>query len=156
MEQKNKNIFVAMGQSRWTGTILNLVLISMVAIFGILAYWQFKEYNILEPQIGNYTLEKDTYVQGEEFRVKFVICKNLPYQEQVLGRFVDGVIFSTPDINSNFEVKCYDTFISSVSIPKTLPAGTYVYQETIVYHPNPLKEISYTFTTPEFTVVEKE
>lgn len=144
-----------MGQSKWTGTILNIVLLFMLATFGLIAYWELKSYEVLTFSDGNYTLEKDTYYQGDEFKIKFEVCKHYDLEEHVLGRFIDGVIFSTPDITSKFDTGCYDTFLTSVRIPSTLPEGKYVYEETVIYKVNPLKEVSYTFVTPEFTVLER-
>lgn len=151
----NRNLFVNMGQSKWTGIILNIVLLLMLGAFSIIAYWELKSYEVLTFSDGNYTLDKEVYYQGDEFRIKFKVCKYYDLQEHVLGRFIDGVIFSVPDVTSNFDTGCYDTFLTSVRIPTTLPGGKYVYEETVIYRVNPLKEVSYTFTTPEFTVLER-
>ena len=78
----------------------------------------------------------------------------MDFREDVYGKFIDGVIYSVPENTSDFETGCYDTVINSVKIPDSLPEGTYFYEETVVYRVNPLKEVSYTFKTPEFTVVE--
>lgn len=150
----NKNLFVYMGQSKWTGIILNIVLLLMLATFSVIAYWEFKSYEVLTFNDGNYTLEKDTYHRGEEFKIRLKVCKHYDLEEHVLGRFIDGVIFSVPDITSNFDTGCYDTFLTSVRIPSTLPEGKYIYEETVVYKVNPLKEVTYTFKTPEFEVIE--
>ena len=82
------------------------------------------------------------------------LCKNKEIEEDVYGKFIDGVIYSIPENSSSFEVGCYSTYILSVTIPDNLPAGTYIYEETIVYRVNPLRTVTYTFTTPEFEVVE--
>lgn len=144
-----------LGRSKITGCLLNAVLLFVTGFLVIVCYWHFREYNILEPSTGNFTLETTVYHQGDEFEIPFKICKNLPFRETSLGRFVDGVIFSRPDISSNFDVGCYDTYLTSVNIPLTLPPGTYVYEEIIIYKVNPIKEVSYTFSTQPFKVLEK-
>jgi hypothetical protein len=151
---KEREIMVKI-KDNFTGWLLNIVLLGMIVTIGMLCYWHFREYDILAPSTGNFTLEKTEYYQGEEFSIPFRICKNLPIRERSIGRFIDGVIFSRPDIESNFKVGCYDTYLTSVSIPETLPAGTYKYEETIIYRVNPIKEVVYEFSTQEFTVMEK-
>jgi len=133
---------------------LNIVLFGVLILFGIWIYWLFGEYNILTPMEGNYQLDKTVYKRGEALSIHFRICKNRGFVEDIYGKFVDGVIFSVPENTSDFEMGCYDTYISSVSIPETLPEGKYIYMEDIVYQVNPIRTIEYTFTTPEFEVIE--
>jgi hypothetical protein len=156
MKKIERNIMAEIGRSKMTGWILNLMCIIMVAMLVLLSYWGFKDYEVLEPQVGNYQLDKDEYKAGEVLKIHFKICKRLPIRERIVGRFVDGVIFSIPDNQSNFDVGCYDTYITGVSIPDTLPAGNYIYEEQVTYKVNPIREITYTFETPRFTVIDSE
>lgn len=136
--------------------ILNVLLAVVVFMVGLILYWQIYPYNILEAKERNYSLDKTVYKQGEDFDIHFEICKNMDIEEDVYGKFIDGVIYSIPENSSDFEVGCYDTYISSVSIPDNLPVGTYVYEETIIYRVNPIRTITYTFTTPKFEVIEND
>lgn len=140
--------------SRFTEWILNIVLMFMLGFVGLLIYWQFAEYEVLTPLEGNYTLDKYTFKNGEDFNIHFQICKNMQIPEDIYGRFVDGVIYPVPENSSDFEVGCYDTYITSVSIPHSLPEGKYTYQEDVMYQVNPIREIKYTFSTPEFEIVK--
>ncbi len=135
--------------------ILNILLIVVTFLMGLIIYWQVAPYNILEAKEGNYTLDKTIYKQGEDFNIRFELCKNITIEEDIYGKFIDGVIYSIPENSSDFEVGCYSTYISSVSIPDNLPAGTYIYEETVIYRVNPFRVIEYTFTTPTFEVIEK-
>jgi len=143
-----------MKSSRCNDWILNVLLVVVAILVGTILYWQIAPYNILEAKEGNYTLDKTVYKQGEDFPIHFEICKNMEIEEDIYGTFIDGVIYSIPDNSSNFDVGCYSTYISSVNIPDNLPAGTYVYEETVIYHVNPLRIVTYTFTTEEFEVIE--
>jgi len=134
--------------------ILNILLVVVAFMVGTILYWQVAPYNILEVKDGNYTLDKTVYKQGEIFPIHFELCKNTEIEEDIYGKFIDGVIYSIPENSSNFEVGCYSTYISSVTIPDNLPAGTYIYEETIIYRVNPIRTVTYTFTTPEFEVIE--
>lgn len=148
------NIFETMGKSKYTEWILNIMLVIMLSFVGVITYWQVKEYEVITPLEGNYALDKTVFKQGDEFKIHLKICKNMEFREDVYGRFIDGVIFSVPENTSDFDTGCYDTYITSVKIPHTLPAGKYVYEEKIIYRVNPLKEVEYVFTTPEFEVIE--
>lgn len=143
-----------MKSQRCTGILINILLIFAVFSLGVILFWQLYPYKILEVQEGNYGLEKLEYQKGEVLNIRLKVCKTMTTEEDIYGRFVDGVIFSVPENTSVFEKGCYDTHISSVSVPDTLPVGSYVYEETIIYHPNPLRTIEYRFKTPEFVVVE--
>jgi hypothetical protein len=152
--EKENGFIAKYNRSKVSDWILNVLLFSVIFLVGLLCYWEIRDYEVLTPLENNYELSKEVYKKGEVLEIKFRICKNLNYPEQVLGRFVDGVIFSIPDKNTNFDVGCYDTYLTGVSIPETLPEGDYIYEEKIVYRVNPFKTIEYTFTTPPFAVVE--
>jgi len=148
------NIMSNIGRSKYTDWALSIVSLGMMIAFGLILYWSLANYNVLEELEGNYQIDKTVYTQGERFDIHLRICKNDNIREDVYGRFVDGVIYSVPENTSNFDIGCYDTIINSISIPDSLPEGTYSYSEDIVYKVNPIKEITYRFTTPEFTVVD--
>jgi hypothetical protein len=143
-----------MKSPRCTDIIIDILLVFVLLTLGVILFWELYPYKVLTPREGNYSLEKLEYKQGESFPIKFNLCKNLDFEEDVYGRFIDGVIYSVPENSSNFDTGCYDSYITSVSIPETLPPGIYTYEETIIYRVNPLKTIEYTFITPEFKIVE--
>lgn len=143
-----------MGKSKYTGWMLNIILLISLFFFGLVLYWNMADYDVITPLEGNYALDKTEYRKGEELVIHLRICKNLSIREDVYGRFIDGVIFSVPENSSDFDTGCYDTYITSISIPETLPLGEYIYEEKVVYKVNPLKEITYTFKTPKFVVIE--
>lgn len=143
-----------LGRSKYTEWVLNLMLLLMLAFVGILVYWSFHTYEILTPLEGNYQLSREEYKRGDVLEIRFHICKNTSIRERVFGRFVDGVIFSVPDNQSNFDIGCYDTFITSVNIPSTLPSGNYYYEEKVVYEVNPIRTVEYVFRTPGFRVID--
>lgn len=147
-------IFEKMGKSKFTEWSLNVVVIAVFVFIAIIFYWLLRPYEVITPLEGNYEIDKMVYMQGERFDIHLRICKNIQIKEDVFGRFIDGVIFSVPENTSNFEKGCYDTIISSVKIPRTLPTGDYIYREQIVYKVNPLREITYTFETPKFSVID--
>lgn len=145
-----------MKSTRCNEILLNMTLVVILIMVGVILYWQIYPYKVLEAKEGNYSLDKTVYKQGEDFNIHFEICKNMDIEEDVYGKFIDGVIYSIPENSSDFETGCYSTYISSVSIPDNLPTGSYVYEETIIYRVNPIRNITYTFTTPEFEVVEND
>lgn len=142
--------------NRVNGLILNILLIVILFLLGMVLYWQVYPYNILEVKEGNYLLDKTVYKQGEDFNIHFEVCKNIDIEEDIYGKFIDGVIYSIPENSSNLKKGCYSTYILGVSIPNNLPEGKYIYEETIIYRVNPIRTITYTFTTPEFEVVVED
>ena len=147
------NVFAKMGQSKYITWVLNIMLLVTLACVGVVSHWHINDYEVLTVYQENYSIEKEAYKQGEQLKIRLDLCKNLDYTEQVYGRFVDGVIYALPDTASDFDVTCYDTFLTEVKIPKNLPPGTYYYEEKVIYRVNPIKTVEYTFRTPEFEVV---
>jgi hypothetical protein len=145
---------VKIGMNKINSWILNVMLISILLLSGVLVYWLSAPYEVLTVQEGNYTLDKTEYKRGEVLAIRLRVCKQIAKCDKVYGRFIDGVIFTIPDKKSDFAIGCYDTYLTSVTIPETLPEGNYVYEERIVYEVNPLRDVEYVFTTPEFRVVE--
>lgn len=145
-----------MGKSRIFEWLINILLVVSLTFSVVFIYWLVNPYDIIEPLEGNYELDKYVFEHGERLDIHLRICKKENIRETILGRFVDGVIFSIPSNESNFEAKCYDSYISSVSIPSTLPEGNYVYEEQVIYQVNPIRTISYTFRTPLFQVVDSD
>lgn len=147
MEQLKKRLLL-------TEKLLNVILGFVLLFVVVLVYWQVAHYDVLQERDGNYSIDKTQYKKGETIHIRLNVCKNKEISESIKGRFVDGVIFSVPENGSNFEVGCYDTVITSVKIPDSLPLGKYTYIENISYEVNPLRTIEYIFKTPEFEVVE--
>jgi len=125
-------------------------------ILSLLGFWWLYPYNVLEAREGNFSLSKQVYEQGEILDVQLILCKNMEVSEHVLGRFIDGIIYTIPDKVSDLEGGCYKTTLVSVKIPDNLPSGKYIYTEEVVYQVNPIRQVKYHFETPEFEVVESE
>lgn len=147
------NIMSRFEESKIMSVLINILLISAFIYFGFVVYWILEPSNVIKELEGNYQLDKTVYTQGESFPIHLRICKNRQLREDIYGRFIDGVIFSIPENTSDFDKGCYDTYISSVSIPETLPDGKYYYEEKVVYQLNPIRTVEYTFKTPKFEVV---
>lgn len=135
--------------------LLNIMFIFSIVMIGTFLYWCcIQENQVLAEQEGNFQIEKTVYKRGEPLLIHFKQCKNMDIQGESSGAFVDGVVFLTPPYNRNLEKGCYDWVETTVIIPITLPAGNYQYSETVRYRINPLREVVYRFSTPQFEVVE--
>lgn len=139
-------------EGKWTGTILNLILVGMTAGLCLLLYWGFRPYNIVEYKIDTLEMQKDSYVVGEPLTYRLNFCKKGNYSATQIRTLHDGVIYIFPPIESKTKEGCHN-FISTSTPTPNVPSGTYTFETEVVYRPNPLREISYHITSGEFEIV---
>ena len=146
------SIWIKMGRSEINNWILNILLIGLVFVIGLILYWGFRPYDIIEYKIDYFEMTKESYVVGEPLTYRIAFCKTGDYRGEVIRHIKDGVVYSFPLITSNIPEGCND-FISSSSITPNVPSGTYSFENEIVYHPNPIRTIRYKMSSEPFEIV---
>lgn len=146
------NMWCKTMENKLTGIILNLILAGMVLSIGLILYWSFRPYNIVEYKIDYFEMQKDEYVVGEPLTYRIAFCKTGNYKGEVLRHIKDGVVYSFPLITSDIPEGCND-FISSSNITPNVPSGTYTFENEIIYHPNPIRTIRYKMSSEPFKIV---
>lgn len=136
--------------------LVNIILAFLGFIVLVTGYWQLYPYEVLDIHEGHFHLDNSVYIAGENLEIGINFCKMLDYPEVLLGEFVDGIIYTLPNKETNLRVDCYETTMISAHIPANLPAGEYKYVETVQYRVNPIRIIEYKAETGLFTVVEKK
>lgn len=142
-------------ENKWISTILNLVLLGMFMSLCLLLYWGFRPYNIVEYNIDNLEMTKDVYTVGEPLTYRTSFCKKGDYGATQIRTLHDGVIYIFPPIESKSKEGCHD-FISTSTPTPNVPSGTYTFEIEAVYHPNPLRELSYHISSQEFSIVNDD
>ena len=141
-------------ESKWTGIILNLILLGMVATIGLVLYLGFRPYDIIKYNTENLQMVKEEYRVGEPLTYRSDFCKEGDYSSTIIRTLHDGVIYLFPSIESKSEEGCYN-FISNTTPTPNVPTGTYIFETEIVYRPNPLREVTYHISSNEFKIINE-
>ncbi len=141
-----------MRRSKYMDWALNILVGFMLTVVCLILYWSLAPYNIIKYNIDHFEMTKDTYTVGEPLTFRNSFCKQGHYQATQIRRLHDGVIYLYPTITTSTDEGCFD-FISSSSDVPNVPSGVYTYEIEIIYRPNPIREIKYTMSSEEFTIV---
>jgi hypothetical protein len=81
-------------------------------------------------------------------------CKHMNIEGTISRRFIDGLIYSVPNITVHNEPGCRKVIITE-DIPNNLPPSEYVMDFHYTYQVNPLRKITVHAHTQKFTVEER-
>lgn len=149
------DVFSKTMESKWTGIVLNLILIGMLSGLFLLLYWGFKPYNIVKYNVDELVMLKNSYEVGEPLTYRSSFCKSGDYSSTIIRTLHDGVIYIFPAISSHTSEGCWD-FISTTTPTPNVPTGTYTFETEVIYRPNPLREITYHIKSNEFKIINEE
>lgn len=124
-------------------------------ILGYMLYWpiktiEFKNTSDLEVVNPNKEIK-----QGEQLEYKISYCRFTDKQAIVTRVIQDGLIYIMPPIQTHTGIGCQEDKIMSIAeIPKAIPPGIYKMLITVEFKINPLRTITHTLYTEQFTVVK--
>lgn len=134
---------------RW---YLAAILIGIISILGILAYW-----NWTDPEViifnRDYQTEKLVYSKGENTFYSVDYCKLGQYKVVSINKeFVDGLVFQAESPQALLTDGCRVQEVP-LKIPATLPAGKFRLKIVVTYQVSPTKTKTYTHYSNWFEVV---
>lgn len=121
----------------------------------IVGYWYFHTYTPVKFTDLPHKIENEnkTVKSGDYLVYTVEYCKYVDISPQISKSFVDGIIYTIPDsVGANFPVGCGINHIQ-IYVPKALPPGVYHLKVVFKYQVNPIKAVTYTLATENFTVV---
>ena len=139
-------------ESKWVGLVLNLILLGIVLSMGLLLYWSFRPYNIIEYKVEKFEMQKYEYKVGEPLTYRIAFCKKGNYVGEIIRKLHDGVYYTFSPITSTIQEGCVD-FISTSNITPNVPSGEYVFENEVIYRPNPIREIRYYMESEPFYIM---
>jgi hypothetical protein len=129
-------------------TVIFLACVLVITVF-LLAVCP---YNVIEVEnANNLELDKKVYNSGEILKHRLNYCKNYDFIGTVSYQFVDGIIYTLKEKESNVPKGCKDVWVA-IEIPKNVPAGEYKIKAIAEYRVNPFKTKTYTFTSESFNI----
>lgn len=134
----------------WLAKItLTLTLITI----GYIAYILFWPQNIMW-QKEPLALAPKTVKAGEYVTITFDYCKYREAVGNVSIYLVDSQIFSLRTVTSALPVGCRNDLKYPIQIPATVQPGKYYIRETLDFHLNPFRHITYSYNSEEFEVIK--
>ena len=90
---------------------------------------------------------------GEMVQYVADVCKSKDIQARGYNQFVNHVVINTDSRLSNMPAGC-EKFIAGTEVPDILPPGEYRLRVSLTYKVNPIREVTQTFETEPFTIIE--
>lgn len=115
-------------------------------------YWLFYPYKVIEFKNLPFPIQS-TVERGQFISYDVEFCKFIDSGAVVTRSFVDGIIYTVPDIVTNQKKGCRTNKIE-VYVSKTLSPGDYFIKGVYKYKVNPIREIFVTTTTQHFTITK--
>ena len=134
-------------------TTVWFILLSAMVTIGLIIFWLSYPYKPVEFKDGPFKVKTLEVKVGGHVEYEVNVCKNVDYGGKISRTFIDGVIYTTPDIETNMEKGCSDRIIS-VYIPRALPEGTYTIKTNYHYQVNPIRTVDVVTYTEQFKIVK--
>jgi hypothetical protein len=141
----------------WVG--LNIVIIVVVGL--VIGYWYFID-GVLNPVLLDKTdvmalkTDRGVYAPGDSIVVYNAFCKLRPIIGTSAVQIVDGQVLQMRATEVNLPVGCYgvDKPFSgtATALPRNIGKGYWHLEWTIVYHVNPIKDVTYHRRSVDFRI----
>ncbi len=122
----------------------------MLTIF----YWMNYPYKVIEFKKDEFSVITKKVQQGGLLRYTISYCRTKGYPLTVSRSFVDGIIFTTPSIESHLPEGCHKGEEIRVPVPTDLPAGVMHLDNIYTSRVNPLRTVSVRHKTETFEILE--
>jgi hypothetical protein len=124
----------------------------IVFIWLVFMFWWLYPYKIVEMK-QPYEVLTPEVKQGELLVYRQEYCKYTDKMPTVQRYFVDGLIYSMADVSPTLREGCGQT-LTSIFVPRNLPAGDYYMRTVVTYKINPIRTITFEFSTDKFKVIK--
>ena len=131
--------------------ISGLILASAILLIVLITFWYAYPYKPLK--VNNLSVMTREVRRGSTFIYELDYCKKGEGQAQISRRFVDGVVYSMPDIYVLNPEGCRIINIG-IDIPHSLPSGEYRLEIDYSYKVNPIKVVTVKVMTGVFLIVD--
>lgn len=130
--------------------VLNII---TVFFFCIIIFWSVYPYKVLEFKDNKFPVIIKTVEQGRDLQYISRYCKYMDLPATVTGTYANGIIYTVPTVNTNREAGCH-SIIVQITIPLELPVGKIHFERVYQFRVNPIRTISITHRTEDFTIIE--
>ena len=125
-------------------------LASAFILVALCTFWLLAPYRTIEFK-GDYQTAKTSYKQGDKTYYNVNYCKYTSAPVSIVKEFTDGLVFTVDSPRPILPLGCREMQVP-MTIPDSLPAGTYRLRNTITYHVNPIRDETVIHYSNWFTV----
>jgi hypothetical protein len=118
-----------------------------LAVVSFLMLYPYKTIKVNDIDLVSYEVK-----QGDKLGIVLDYDRYTDTDSTVVRRFKDGLIFTTPTMTGVGKVGHYNRLVE-VEIPANLPPGKYTLETDITHKVNPIRSITTSWETPQFTVI---
>lgn len=129
-----------------------IILIMAFLMLVSVLFWLIYPYNVIEYKNDPFKTEETVIKRGEHIHFNIEYCKYINVGTTLTRSFEDGLVYSTPEIENNFDVGCANKRIA-VYVPKAIPVGKYKIKHIFRFKVNPIRQMEYIKYTTEFEVI---
>lgn len=128
-----------------------LIIMGLLIIYGIYSLtWPF---NPIDFHTDKLHLSKGIFQQGEVIPISFKFDKYVDGQVLVHRKFKNEIVFPLSEIKLSRNKGKYEFVSYLTKVPDQLPPGKYILEYSFIYDINPLRTVTKTISTEEFTVI---
>jgi hypothetical protein len=148
-------------ETKWGMRIFIINLIVTVVGFLIFGYMFYLDGDLVNKaveyeQFEELQVEKEVYSPGEVVRLYNKFCKYRDAEVAVSWALIDTIVRFYPEKVTTGRTGCYGyegRAFEAVTIPPDVFDGTYHLEATVRVKINPVKTITYNFSTEEFQII---
>lgn len=132
------------------------VLTGLYIFMGVVIYWLFWPYQVIEYKDKVLPLKNHQVASGELLEISHNFCKYISVPLKLTTEIQDGVIFALGITESNTAKGCYNR-VAKIVVPTVMGVGEKArVHYTLFYQVNPLRTITYDLYSEEFEIISKD
>jgi hypothetical protein len=143
-----------MCQRKIFNTVAYSSLIITFLIMMLIGFWTFYPNKIIEIKNSDkIKVDKTEYRPGDRVTYTIEYCKFINAPANVLRSLVDGIRINYVPYYNNLQKGCGTVNNADLIIPEFVSPGTYHFETTIEFKPNPIRTVIVTWRSVDFLVI---
>jgi hypothetical protein len=133
-----------------------IIMSSAFFLLGLFTWWSIQPLKPIITVDDTIQVIPDTIKAGETTYLVYDFCKAGEAHTGRVVRYISGqVVYFLPVLESNVKPGC-QSYRLPLLIPSNIKSDTYTYNAEITYEVNPIKTVTYYFTSKPFKVINTE
>ena len=134
-------------------TVAGIIVATSIFLVITFVFWSLYPYNPLKINVQPLPVINKEVKRGDSLVYNLDYCKSTDSSVLISRSFIDGVIFSIPDVTAKNLKGCRSNLIS-LQVPESIPVGDYYLKVTYKYKVNPIRTMLLEAVSEKFTVID--
>jgi hypothetical protein len=136
----------------WFSSVTILITVALLGYIGFYMLYPFKVLDMPTTPVPVMTKEVEA---GGQLEYELDYCRYTYKHSHVTKQFIDGVIYTTPSVETINPVGCHKIIVA-MKVPDTLDTGVYSLRVLINTEVNKLRTIQNEYSTEQFRIIGKD